>query len=199
MADNVIKQNYAINRSMREQKNGHKSLLIWFTGLSGSGKSTIANEVSNLLFNSGFSNYTLDGDNVRLGLNSNLGFTAEDRTENLRRIAEVSKLMIDAGQVVLAAFVSPTIKDRAMIKEIVGAADFVEVYINTSLEECERRDVKGLYAKARKGEINNFTGISAHYEAPVNADITITTENTSIQDSAQQIMNLLEEKLTLKI
>lgn len=199
MADNVIKQNYAINRSMREQKNGHKSLLIWFTGLSGSGKSTIANEVSNLLFNSGFSNYTLDGDNVRLGLNSNLGFTAEDRTENLRRIAEVSKLMIDAGQVVLAAFVSPTIKDRAMIKEIVGAADFVEVYINTSLEECERRDVKGLYAKARKGEINNFTGISAPYEAPVNADITITTENTSIQDSAQQIMNLLEEKLTLKI
>lgn len=199
MADNVIKQNYAINRSMREQKNGHKSLLIWFTGLSGSGKSTIANEVSNLLFKSGFSNYTLDGDNVRLGLNSNLGFTAEDRTENLRRIAEVSKLMIDAGQVVLAAFVSPTIKDRAMIKEIVGASDFVEVYINTSLEECERRDVKGLYAKARKGEINNFTGISAPYEAPVNADIIITTENTSIQDSAQQIMNLLEEKLTLKI
>ena len=171
--------------------------MLWFTGLSGSGKSTIANAVEQALHQQGVHTYTLDGDNVRKGLNNNLSFSPQDRTENIRRIAEVANLMVDAGLVVLAAFVSPYEKDRENIKRILGVDQFVEVFVNTSLEECERRDVKGLYAKARAGEITNFTGISAPYEPPQNPDIEIDTESTSVADSVTQILQAIQDKLTL--
>ena len=168
---------------------------MWFTGLSGSGKSTIANAVEKALFEKGVHTYSLDGDNVRLGLNSNLSFSAEDRTENIRRIGEVANLMIDAGLVVIASFVSPYEKDRAAVKNIVGASKFVEVFVNTSVEECEKRDVKGLYKKARAGEIKNFTGINAPYEAPINADIEIDTLNTTVEEAVKIIVQNIENKI----
>ena len=170
-------------------------MLLWFTGLSGSGKSTIANAVDQALIGAGIHSYILDGDNVRKGLNNNLGFSPQDRTENIRRIAEVANLMVDAGLVVLAAFVSPYREDRENIKQIVGAHNFVEIFINTPLEECERRDVKGLYARARKGEISNFTGINAPYEAPVNPDIEIDTTKMTIEEATGLIMQQIASKL----
>ena len=171
--------------------------MIWFTGLSGSGKSTIANALELELHKQGIKTYTLDGDNIRKGINNDLTFSPEHRTENIRRIAEVANLMIDAGLVVLAAFVSPYKKDREKIKSIVKDVNFVEVYINTSIEECERRDVKGLYKKARAGEIKNMTGISAPYEAPDNPDIEIRTENESINSSVKKIIDHITPKLKL--
>ncbi|MBT8255359.1 MAG: adenylyl-sulfate kinase [Bacteroidia bacterium] len=195
MQKNVVPHQFSVGRAERNTMKGHKSLLLWFTGLSGSGKSTIANAVEKELVNNGMHTYTLDGDNVRRGLNNNLSFSAEDRTENIRRIAEVANLMVDAGLVVLAAFVSPYEKDRENIKQIVGPENFVEIFVNTPLEECERRDVKGLYAKARAGEINNFTGINAPYEAPVNPDIEIDTTQLSVVEAVEVIMNTIENKL----
>ena len=176
----------------------HPSFLIWFTGLSGSGKSTLANLVEVELHKLGHSTYTLDGDNIRRGINKNLKFTPEDRTENIRRIAEISHLMIDAGIITLGAFISPYLKDRENIKKTVGASNFVEIYINTSLEECERRDVKGLYKKARAGEIHNMTGISAPYEAPTQPDLEIVTDNEAIEMSLDKIMRFLSSKSTLR-
>ena len=176
MKKNIIPHSYQISVEDRRKLNNHNSFLLWFTGLSGSGKSTIANVVEQKLHALGIKTYTLDGDNIRSGINKDLTFAPEDRTENIRRIAEIANLMIDAGTVVLAAFVSPYKKDRENIKNIVKDVNFVEVYINTSLEECENRDVKGLYKKARLGEIKNMTGISAPYEAPENTDIEIFTE-----------------------
>jgi len=176
MQDNIIPHSYQVSISDRRKNNNHNSFLLWFTGLSGSGKSTIANVVEQKLWKLGIKTYTLDGDNVRKGINKDLAFSPEDRTENIRRIAEISNLMIDAGLVVLAAFVSPYKKDRENIKNSVKGVNFVEIYINTSVEECERRDVKGLYKKARAGEIKNMTGISAPYEAPENPDVEIKTE-----------------------
>lgn len=173
----------------------HPSFLIWFTGLSGSGKSTLANLVEVELHKLGLSTYTLDGDNIRRGINKNLKFTPEDRTENIRRIAEISHLMIDAGIITLGAFISPYLKDRENIKKTVGASNFVEIYINTSLEECERRDVKGLYKKARAGEIHNMTGISAPYEAPTQPDLEIVTDNEAIEMSLKKIMHFLTQKV----
>lgn len=170
---------------------------MWFTGLSGSGKSTIANLVEQKLHQKGIKTYTLDGDNIRKGINSDLSFSPEDRTENIRRIAEVANLMINAGLVTLAAFVSPYKKDRENIRSIVKDVNFVEIYINTSIEECERRDVKGLYKKARAGEIKNMTGISAPYEAPENPDIEIKTEEMSIQESVHKILAYIETKLKI--
>lgn len=197
MKDNIIPHDYQISTNDRIKSNGHKSFLLWFTGLSGSGKSTIANVVEQKLFLQGIKTYTLDGDNIRKGINKDLTFAPEDRTENIRRIAEVSNLMIDAGLVVLAAFVSPYKKDRENIRSIVKDVNFVEIYINTSVEECERRDVKGLYKKARAGEIKNMTGISAPYEAPENPDIEIKTEDESIENAAQRIVDFITPKLSV--
>jgi adenylylsulfate kinase len=169
--------------------------VLWFTGLSGSGKSTIANQVEKALFQQGKKCYSLDGDNIRTGLNKGLGFTKEDRKENLRRIAEVAKLFVDAGNICIAAFVSPLIEDRKQVEEIIGATDFYEIFVDTPLEECEKRDVKGLYKKARKGEIKNFTGISAPYEAPKQPALHIKTKNKSITESVQEVLDFLAHKL----
>lgn len=168
-----------------------KAKVLWFTGLSGSGKSTIAIALEKELYARGFHCYLLDGDNVRTGLCNNLGFTAENRRENIRRISETSKLFIDAGVICINAFVSPTIKIRQMAKDIIGEEDFIEVYVNTPLEVCEARDVKGLYKKARAGEIKNFTGIDAPYEAPLNPQIEIKTVALSIEEACQLIINKL--------
>jgi len=197
MEENIISHLYKVSKKDRFEANNHNSFLIWFTGLSGSGKSTIANIVEQELWKKGIKTYTLDGDNVRKGLNKDLSFSPLDRAENIRRIAEVSNLMIDAGIVVLAAFVSPYKKDRENIKSIVKDTNFVEVYVNTSIQECERRDVKGLYKKARAGEIKNFTGISAPYEAPVHPDVEVNTEDLSIDESVKKIIKYITPKLSL--
>lgn len=198
MKENIIAYSYQISRQDRREANKHNSFLMWFTGLSGSGKSTIANVVEQELFKLGVKTYILDGDNIRKGINADLTFTPEDRTENIRRIAEVANLMVDSGLVVLAAFVSPYKKDRDNIKNIVKDVNFVEIYVNTSVEECERRDVKGLYKKARAGEIKNMTGISAPYEAPENPNVEISTELESIEESVKKIIDYITPKLKLK-
>lgn len=190
--NNTVFHQYNISRKDREQNLSQHSFVLWFTGLSGSGKSTIANAVEQQLFDSGYKTYTLDGDNIRQGINKGLGFTAEDRAENLRRIAEVAKLFVDSGQICLAAFVSPTLKDRQLVKDIIGEHDFIEVFVDTPLEICEQRDVKGLYAKARTGEIKNFTGISAPYEKPENPKITVKTEHKSIEESAKEVFDYIK-------
>ena len=198
MSLNTIHQSYKISKANREQLHGHKSYLIWFTGLSGSGKSTLADLVEIELHKKKLSTYTLDGDNIRRGINKNLSFTPEDRTENIRRIGEIANLMIDAGVITLAAFISPYIKDREGVMQIVGPDNFIEIYVNTSIEECERRDVKGLYKKARKGEIKEMTGISAPYEAPINPDLEIVTDGQSIEESVDQLLKFLNQKINLK-
>ncbi|MDB9960534.1 adenylyl-sulfate kinase [Oceanihabitans sp.] len=197
MKENIIAHSYQISKKDRQASNNHNSFLMWFTGLSGSGKSTIANVVEQELHKQGIKTYTLDGDNIRKGINSDLSFAPEDRTENIRRIAEISNLMVEAGLVVLAAFVSPYKKDRENIRSIVKDVNFVEVFINTSVEECERRDVKGLYKKARAGEIKNMTGISAPYEAPENPDIEIKTEEETIENAVLRIVDYINNKLKL--
>ena len=197
MSEHIVPHKFKINRSLRNKRRGHKSLVVWFTGLSGSGKSTVANLVEQMLFEEGIYTFSLDGDNVRNGLNKGLTFSREDRKENLRRIAELAKLFVDSGTVVIASFISPLKEDRDFLKKIIGDKDFVEVFINTSLEECERRDVKGLYAKARSGEIKNFTGIDAPYEAPQNPDIEIKTEEENLEASTRRILDYLKTKLKL--
>lgn len=198
MKENIIPHSYQISIQDRRQANKHNSFLMWFTGLSGSGKSTIANVVEQELHKKGIKTYILDGDNIRKGINNDLSFSPEDRTENIRRIAETANLMVDAGLVVLAAFVSPYKKDRENIKSIVKDVNFVEIYVNTSLEECEKRDVKGLYKKARAGEIKNMTGISAPYEAPEDPDVEINTEHVSVEQAVKQIIEYITPKLKLK-
>lgn len=192
---NLFKQNYQIEAAHRQKLKGHRPLTLWFTGLSGSGKSTIANAFEQKLYDEGIHTYTLDGDNIRLGINANLTFSPEDRAENLRRVAEVAKLMNDAGLVVLAAFVSPYRKDREKVKNIVGNDNFVEIYVNTPLETCEARDIKGLYAKARKGEIQNFTGVNAPYEPPLNSGISIDTSKESIETSVTELWEQLKNRI----
>ena len=194
MSLHTVTQNYKITKSQREILHGHKAYLLWFTGLSGSGKSTLANLVEIELYKKGLSTYILDGDNVRQGINKDLSFTPQDRSENIRRIAEISNLMLDAGVVTLAAFVSPYIKDREAVKQTVGADKFIEIYVNTSLATCESRDVKGLYKKARAGEIKNMTGISAPYQAPTHPDLEIITDGQTIQQSVAVIMQFLNTK-----
>ena len=194
VSKNIIPHTYKISREERRKANGHNSFLVFFTGLSGSGKSTIANALEQKLFEHGIHTYVLDGDNVRRGINKNLSFSPEDRSENIRRIGEISKLFVDAGIVVLAAFVAPYREDRQAIRKTVGQKNYVEVFVNASLEVCEDRDVKGLYAKARKGEITNMTGISAPYEAPKNPNVVVTHEN-SIEESVDIILNFIENKL----
>ena len=195
---NIIPHNFQVSKENRNQNNNHNSFLVWFTGLSGSGKSTIANVVEQELHKKGIKTYTLDGDNVRKGINLDLSFSPKDRTENIRRIAEISNLMVDAGLVVLAAFVSPYKKDRENIKNIIKDVNFVEVFINTSIKECERRDVKGLYEKVRKGEIKNMTGISAPYETPENPAIEIKTEEETIEQAVSRIIEYITPKLQLE-
>jgi len=195
MSLHTVKHDYKTTKNQRENLHGHKAYLFWFTGLSGSGKSTLANLVEIALHNQGLSTYILDGDNIRHGINKDLGFTPQDRSENIRRIAEISNLMLDAGVITLAAFVSPYINDREEVKQIVGSDNFIEIFVNTSLEECERRDVKGLYKKARAGEIKNMTGISAPYQAPVNPDLEVITDGQSIEESIEIIINFINKKL----
>ena len=192
---NIFRYNFNISKADRQRIHNHKAFLILFTGLSCSGKSSIANALELKLNHLNISTYTLDGDNIRLGISNDLGFSPEDRTENIRRIAEIGNLFIDAGVVTLACFVSPYINDRDNVKKIVGHDNYIEIFVNTSLEECERRDTKGLYKKARKGEIKNMTGISAPYEIPVCPDLEIDTVKDSIDKSVDKIFKFLEKKL----
>ncbi|MCM1222603.1 MAG: adenylyl-sulfate kinase, partial [Lachnospiraceae bacterium] len=191
-SNNLVWQETDITKEIRAGQKNQKTRTIWFTGLSGSGKSTLANALEKRLVAMGKHTMLLDGDNIRMGLNRNLGFNEPDRIENIRRIAEVSKLMNDAGLIVLTAFISPYAKDRQNAREIIGD-DFFEVYVNTPLEECERRDIKGLYKMARNGEIPNFTGITSAYEEPMNADMCIDTSKTSIDEAVELLVKALGE------
>jgi len=191
-SQNVHRQPLTITREDREQQNGHPGKVIWFTGLSGAGKSTIANALEVRLHALGKRTYILDGDNVRQGLNKDLGFEEADRVENIRRVAEVAKLMMDAGLIVLTAFISPFRQEREMARQLIGADRFVEVYVNASLTVCEERDPKGLYRKARNGLLPNMTGIDSPYEAPEHADVTIDTGNTSIEDCTDMLVQSLD-------
>ena len=191
---NTIYHNATVTRKRRNQLNGHKSVVIWFTGLSGSGKSTLAHSVEEELHNLGCRTFVLDGDNVRHGLSSNLTFSDSDRKENIRRIGEVAKLMVEAGVIAVTAFISPFEKDRNLVKEIFPQGDFIEIYCNASLEICESRDVKGLYKRARTGEIKNYTGIDSPYEAPSNPELIIDTESESLEESVAKIIDFLKSK-----
>ena len=182
----------------KEELLGQHSVMIWFTGLSGSGKSTVAIALERELHKRGLLCRILDGDNIRSGINNNLGFTEADRVENIRRIAEVSKLFIDTGIVTIAAFISPNNDIREMAANIIGPDDFLEVYVSTPIEECERRDVKGLYAKARKGEIKNFTGVSAPFEAPVHPALTLDTSVLSLEESVNKLLELILPRIQKK-
>ncbi len=188
----VIPHEHEITKEDRRSLNHHGSLILWFTGLPSSGKSTIANELEKKLITMGTRTYILDGDNVRMGLCKDLGFSEEDRGENIRRIGEVSKLFVDAGAIVLSAFVSPYIKDRDGVRELVDDGEFVEVFVDAPLEVCEERDVKGLYKKAREGVIKGFTGIDDPYEAPLNAEITIDTSKQSLDEAVNTILGYLD-------
>lgn len=190
---NIVWHESEVTKENRQQQKGHKSAILWFTGLSGSGKSTISVALETALYTKGFHTYRLDGDNVRHGLNNNLGFSPEDRTENIRRIGEVSKLMVDAGLFTLTAFISPYLDDRDQVRKLVAADEFIEVYVKASLESCEQRDPKGLYKKARLGEIKGFTGIDAPYEEPSQAEIVIDTDQLSIEASVEAIIDYLKE------
>lgn len=194
-SENVIWQDLDITRQIRAESLGQKPKTIWFTGLSGSGKSTMANAIEKKLALQGRHTMLLDGDNIRMGINSNLGFTEKDRIENIRRVGEVAKLMNDAGLITLTAFISPYRSDRRRAREIIGNDDFIEVYVSTPLEECEKRDVKGLYQKARRGEIPNFTGIGSPYEPPEHPEITIDTSRYTIEEAADLLMKELENYL----
>lgn len=192
---NVVKQTYKVTVEERRKQSGHNSFVIWLFGLSGSGKSTIANALEQALFDEGKRTYVLDGDNLRFGINQNLGFSSEDRTENQRRVAEIAKLMVDAGTITIAAFISPLRSDREMVKAIVGKESFFEVFVNTPISECEKRDVKGLYKKARAGVIQNFTGISAVFEKPEGDILTIDTSQIPLNKAVVIIRNALSDHL----
>lgn len=192
--NHVIWHETLVSRQERHRMNKHKSGLLWFTGLSAAGKSTIAHHLEKELFDRGIRSYVLDGDNVRHGVNANLGFSREDRRENLRRIAEVSKLMVDAGLVVLAAFISPYREDRKFVQQTVGEDHFFEIYVKCPIEVCEKRDPKGQYKKARAGIIKNYTGVSAPYEEPETPDLVIDTEAQDVGGSVQSVLELLDRR-----
>lgn len=191
---NVVWHESDVIKENRQQLNGHKSAIIWFTGLSGSGKSTISVALESSLYTRGIRTYRLDGDNIRHGLNRNLGFSHADRAENIRRIGEVSKLMVDAGLFTLTAFISPYQEDRDQVRKLVQSDEFIEVYVKANIETCEERDPKGLYKKARLGEIKNFTGIDAPYEEPRDPDIVIDTDQLSIKESVEHILAYLKKE-----
>lgn len=194
MENHIKWHNGFVNREDRNRLNNHKSGLVWLTGLPSSGKSTIAHTVEKRLFDKRIRIYVLDGDNIRHGLNSNLGFSRDDRYENLRRIVELSKLMVDAGLIVLASFVSPYREDRRYVKERFHNDNFLEIYVKCSIEECEKRDPKGNYKKAKAGIIKNYTGVSAPYEEPENPDLIIDTEELDLEKSVQKVLKLLQDK-----
>jgi adenylylsulfate kinase len=191
---NTIYHNATVTRERRSQLNGHKSVVIWFTGLSGSGKSTLAHSVEEELHRLGCRTFVLDGDNVRHGLSSNLTFSDSDRKENIRRIGEVAKLMMEAGVIAITAFISPFREDRDLVRQLLAQEDFIEIYCNASLEACESRDVKGLYKRARAGEIKNYTGIDSPYEMPNNPELTIDTENELLEESVARVIDFLKSK-----
>ena len=193
MENNLHKYQYRIGREERQKQFNQLSPVIWFTGLSGSGKSTLANGVESRLFDMGFKTYVLDGDNVRMGLNKDLGFSNDDRKENIRRISEVANLFSDSGTITLTAFISPFIEDRNQAREIIGQ-NFIEIFVDAPLESCEQRDPKGLYKKARRGEIKNFTGIDSPYEKPENPELVIQTSVLTIEESIEKIVEYLVEK-----
>lgn len=190
---NIVWHESGVTKQQRQEQNGHKSAVIWFTGLSGSGKSTISVELEKALYEKGIRSYRLDGDNIRHGLNKNLGFSDEDRTENIRRIGEVSKLMVDAGLFTLTAFISPFRADRDEVRQLVENGEFIEVYVKASVETCEERDPKGLYKKARAGEIKDFTGIDSPYEEPADPEIVLDTNISSVEEAVRQLLEYLEE------
>lgn len=191
---NIVWHPTTVTKEDRQKRAGHKSCVIWFTGLSGAGKSTLANAVEHELHQRELASYVLDGDNIRHGLNRGLGFSAEDRKENIRRIGEVAKLFVDAGVITLTAFISPYLEDRALARSLVAEGEFIEVYVKCSLEECERRDVKGLYEKARKGEIGQFTGISSPYEEPIAPELVIETGTLSVEQSVATVIDYLHQR-----
>jgi adenylylsulfate kinase len=190
----TVWHNSSITKEDRHELNQHKSCVVWFTGLSGSGKSTLANAVETRLYNLGKRSYVLDGDNIRMGLNKGLGFSKDDRKENIRRIGEVAKLFVDSGQIVLTAFISPYKEDRDNVRNQLEASEFFEIYVKCPIKICENRDPKGLYKKARSGEITNFTGINSPYEEPENPDLVIETNQHTIEESANLVIDLLKEK-----
>lgn len=193
-AANIVWHPTTVTKTDRQQRTGHKSAILWFTGLSGAGKSTLANAVEYELHQRGLASYVLDGDNIRHGLNRGLGFGPDDRKENIRRIGEVAKLFVDAGVITLTAFISPYLEDRELARSLVDEGEFIEVYVKCPLEECERRDVKGLYQKARNGEISQFTGISSPYEEPVSAELVIESNEQTIEESVQRVIAYLEKR-----
>ncbi|MEH6649432.1 MAG: adenylyl-sulfate kinase [Motiliproteus sp.] len=189
--NNIVWHNHEITKALRAEQKNQQPCLIWFTGLSGSGKSTLAGALEQELFKRGHHSYLLDGDNVRHGMNKDLGFTDADRVENIRRIGEMARLFVDSGMIVLSAFISPFRAERRMVRELVEAGEFIEVHLDTPLDTCEQRDPKGLYKKARAGEIRNFTGIDSDYERPENPEVRVDTSKLSVEESAKQLVDYL--------
>ena len=196
-SSNIIYHHASVTRQRRNKLNEHRSVVLWFTGLSGSGKSTLAHALEEKLYQKGCRTFVLDGDNVRHGLNSNLDFSESGRTENIRRISEVSKLMLESGLIVMTAFISPFNKDRNEARKLISNDDFIEIYCKASLETCEARDVKGLYKRARAGKIKNYTGVDSPYEVPENPELTLDTDNETLNESVSKIYNFLKEKKLL--
>jgi adenylylsulfate kinase len=194
MSNHIVWHHSSVSKQDRRKNNNHHSCILWFTGLSASGKSTIANAVSKALYERNIQQYVLDGDNIRHGLNKDLGFTDLDRTENIRRIGEVAKLFVDGGQIVLTAFISPFQADRNLVRALVPDDEFIEIYVECSIKTCAGRDPKGLYEKAKKGEIKNFTGISSPYEAPINPEIKLNTDELSIHQCVDTVLQYLRNK-----
>jgi adenylylsulfate kinase len=191
---NIVWHDHRVTKTERRKLNNHKSCVVWFTGLPSSGKSTIASKVEHQLHNRGVRTYLLDGDNVRHGLNSNLGFSPQDREENIRRIGEVAKLFVDAGMITFVAFISPYSKDRERARKLLEDGEFIEVYVKCPVEVCEQRDPKGQYQKAKKGEIKEFTGVSAPYEEPLNPEIILETDRLAVDESVKKIVDYLEKR-----
>ncbi|PAQ15488.1 adenylyl-sulfate kinase [Bacillaceae bacterium SAOS 7] len=195
---NIVWHDQSLTKEQRRHKNNHHSAVFWFTGLSGSGKSTIANAAAQKLYELGVQTYVLDGDNIRHGLNQDLGFSDQDRKENIRRIGEVAKLFVDSGQLVFTAFISPFQEDRDIVRSLLQPDEFVEVFVNCSIDECEERDPKGLYKKARSGDIPQFTGISSPYEAPKAPELMLQTDQNTVDECVEQLLAFIQKKNWLK-